>query len=71
MQLHRSTVSGYPDTTGVTANRIGGQSMNFDYMWLQDKLKQCMAFVSVGFILKKWFEDYNIEFGNYGGMLLE
>ena len=30
-----------------------------------------MAFVSVGFILKKWFEDYNIEFGNYGGMVLE
>ena len=30
-----------------------------------------MTFVSVGFILEKWVEDYNIEFGNYGGMVLE
>ena len=27
MQLHRSTVCGYPDTTGVTANRIGDQTV--------------------------------------------
>ena len=30
-----------------------------------------MAFTSVDIIWEKWFEDYNIEFGNfYGGVLM-
>ena len=68
MQLHLSTVSGYSETTGVSANRFDGQAVLLTTCSYKYKLKLWMALQELNlFFWRKWFECYNVEFGIYDG----